>query len=248
MKSLRDGTYGRGLIHFIEPTLYDQNVLPARWADPSISIGDDGPSLVYGVTPEAVPTTDGGVLPFITTRYDLIDTDPGYRGDAESVYVAIPEGYSLVLGAFYSATGSGGVFAQTIGSNGTATANSTLTPLGTTGEYTVFDEVLNARAVRIWIGKTATGSASVDLTALCARLIPADKMYWPGYGELPYGEGPYGGGGLYSGYTQLLQAPWTGGMGHAGVRFDGVPTLIHNTGVNGGQVGYAASFIEVGGY
>lgn len=44
----------------------------------------------------------------------------------------------------------------------------------------------------------------------------------------------------------VLQEPWIGGMGHAGCRFNGKPTFSSNTPINGGQVGFAASFREVG--
>lgn len=43
-----------------------------------------------------------------------------------------------------------------------------------------------------------------------------------------------------------VYGPWVGGQGHSGCRFDGEPTYIEYTGVNGGQVGYAATFREVG--
>ena len=39
---------------------------------------------------------------------------------------------------------------------------------------------------------------------------------------------------------------WVGGQGNSGCRFVGSPTYIENTGVNGGQISYAASFKEVG--
>ena len=42
------------------------------------------------------------------------------------------------------------------------------------------------------------------------------------------------------------RGPWHGGQGHSGCRFDGQPTYVEYTGVNGGQVGFSATFREVG--
>lgn len=39
---------------------------------------------------------------------------------------------------------------------------------------------------------------------------------------------------------------WSGGQGHSGVDFDGPPTYVEYNGVDGGQVGVAATFREVG--
>lgn len=244
MKSLRDGTLGRGLIHFIEPTLYGTNILPARWADPSITVGDDGPSLVPGVEPLAVPTpgwTPDSALPVRTTVYNMNDIPSGYPGDWASLYVPIPEGYTLLLGATYTATGSARIFVRDV-----ETGVDTPLPQGSLSGPAVASEFSGTRGVRIWIGKTAPGAASLQVTAMCARAGANTQLFAGGYGDLPYGEGPYGGVNLA--YWDLVNTPWMGGMGNAGVRFDGVPTLIHNTGVNGGQVGYAASFIETGGW
>ena len=84
-----------------------------------------------------------------------------------------------------------------------------------------------------------------------ARLVPTNRISSrpgpnSGYGEAPYGDLPYGGADLSVFTKKVMQEPWVGGMGHSGVRFNGTPTMIHNTGVNGGQVGYSASFIETG--
>ena len=47
-------------------------------------------------------------------------------------------------------------------------------------------------------------------------------------------------------FEALKRGPWIGGMGHSGCRFAGKPTYVGNTGVGGGQVSFAATFVGVG--
>lgn len=246
MKSLADGTYGRGLIHFIEPTLYDQNILPARVADPSMAVDDEGASLVYGYDPSGVATSgwETNLLPLTSAYYNLFGVETGYRGSSDTVYVPIPEGYTLFIGAFYSATGSGGIYAREVLSNGVEGADTTLTPLANDSSVVTADSFSGIRGVRIWLGKTASGAATVTATALIGRLVKSEILDSAlGYGEGGYGEEPYGGVYLPEWVTA---GPWVGGMGHSGCRFVGKPSFVSNTGVNGGQVGYSATFQEVG--
>lgn len=255
MKSYRDGTFGRGLIYFVDPMIYDLNVLPARWADPSMAIGDEGATLVYGVYPTATPTTGHAVndLPVYSAQYDLTDVNVGYRGIEDSLFIPIPEGFRLMLGAIYAATGNSGVYVSEVTDTGTGDPIR-LSPLTSDSTYIVNSSVTGVKGVRLWVGKTEAGTATVTLTALTARLVPgttgssmapgSGTVY--GYGTEPYGTGPYG--GLSGGDTaaSVLRGPWVGGMGHSGCRFTAVPTYVANSGVGGGQVGYAVTLREVG--
>lgn len=247
MKSLSDGTYGRGLIHFIDPTIYDQNILPARVAAPSMAVDDEGASLVYGYTPSAVPTSnwENNLLPTTSALYNLAGVSNGYRGAFDSTYVAIPEGYTLYLGAFYSSTGSGGIFVRPVNFNGTSGSDIRLTALSNNSTSITSDDFSGIRGVRIWLGKTAAGAASVTATALIAKLVKTEILAGVGlgYGQDAYGQEAYGGSFLPDWITA---GPWIGGMGHSGCKFVGKPTFVSNTGVNGGQVGFAATFREVG--
>lgn len=264
IKSLADGTYGRGLIHFIEPTLYDQNILPARVADPSMAVDDEGASLVYGYDPEGVPTSgwETNMLPLTSAYYNLFGAAAGYRGASDSVYVPIPDGYTLYVGAFYSETGSGGIFARPVNLNGSEGTDVKLTLQANNASQIVTDGFSGVRGIRLWLGKTASGAATVTATALIARLIRTDRITTPeqggidpdslGYGLDAYGQTGYGGyesyspAGFTAQYLRLIKGPWIGGMGHSGCRFVGKPTFSSNTGVNGGQVGFAATFREIG--
>ena len=244
MKSLRDGSYGRGLIHFIEPTLYDQNVLPARVADPSMAVGNEGGSLVYGYDPSGVSTSnwDFNGLPVQSAYYNLINTPVGYRGDADSVYVSIPEGHTFYLGAFYQKTGSGGIFARTVNMNGTQGDDILIPALANDAPAAFSTAFEGVRGVRLWLGKTELGAASVTATALIGKFGPNAIAGEFGYGEGPYGESNYGGVEP----IDISFDKWMGGMGNSGCRFVGTPTFINNTGLFGGTVGYSATFAEVG--
>lgn len=252
MQSLAAGTYGRGLIHFIEPTLYDQNILPARWADPSMALGSEGAGLVYGVTPTAVPTAnwETNLLPVRSVSYVLNAVPAGYRGPEDSLYISIPEGYTLFLGAFYTSTGTGGLFVSPVNDAGAVGTPIRLPETGNTSATFNLDGAFTGRGVRLWAGKSANGSASVTVSGIVGHLIPTQAFqdYEYGYGEGPYGGGPYG--GYTDAQIPFLEAHWSGGMGHSGVRFVGKPTLQLNTGMGapdgGPSVSYAATFAEVG--
>ena len=226
IKSYRDGTFGRGLIYFIDPLTYDQNILPARWASPAMAIDEEGPSLVYQNYPTGVSVSGGEALelPITAAYFDLADVDENYRGDDSALFIPIPEGFTLYLGAIYTATGSGGVFASPV-----TTATGTperLTEVLVTDTNIVPDTFSGVKGVRLWVGKTSTGAATVTIAAMTARLYPTDRTP----------------------PVSFSGGPWVGGMGHSGVRFDPSvePTWIANTGVNDGQISVAATFIEVG--
>ena len=249
MQSLRNGAYGKGLIHFIEPTLYDTNVLPARIAQPSLSLDDGGIPLVLGAEAEdvAAPGWASNSLPVRAVKWNLNDIAGGFRGTRESFYLSIPEGYTLALGAVYTSTGGGGVFIRTGGIDVRLPKVDPATDSLVTPAAIMFS---GRRYVRLWFGKGLTDTnATLTVTAITARLIRTRDVFKTGgvgYGDAPYGQLAYGGSELSARWNRMAKGPWVGGMGHSGVRFNGTPTLIHNTGVNGGQVGYAASFIETG--
>lgn len=271
MQSYYEGTYGRGLTYFLDPLIYDQNVLPARWADPSIALDDEGSGLVYGVTPTAVTPTDllANDLPILSARYDLTNVTPGFRGKGEAVFIPVPPGKTLLMGAVYTRTGTGAVYVSPVNS-GVIGSPVSLVASDDDADNLLLNEFTDVSGVWLWLGKTATGSASVTVRGLIARIAeykeypplpPGDD---PLYGEGGFGEGLYGGLDSDSGYgyaeggygatpyagvypldPKFYQGPWIGGMGHSGCRFLQPPTYVANTGVDGGQIGFAASFIEV---
>lgn len=229
MKSYADGSYGRGLLYFQDPLTYTTNVLPARLADPSMAVGDEGASLVYGVQPTALPTSSNvNELPVNGAFYDLASVSAGFRGVEDATFVVIPEGYTLFLGAFYTASGSGGVFASPQNNNGTVGAPVRLSELAPNSPEVVVDSFSGVAGVWLSVGKSAAGAGSVTFRGSIGRLIKTEFVSDPVR------------------LAQVKQGPWVGGQGHSGARMVGKPTYINNTGTNGGQVGFAATFREVG--
>ena len=229
MTSYANGTYGRGLLYFQDPLTYDTNVLPANWADPSMTVGFEGSSPVYGVDAVSMPQSPGRWgLPVRTATWDLSDVTPGFRGEVDAVYVTIPEGYTLALGAFYSVTGSGGIYATPYSNGGLGTATR-LTELSDSSPAVVFDSFSGVDGVWLWIGREDSTPSSVTAGGLIGRLISSDKMT-PGTPE----------------FIKATSTPWMAGDGHSGCRFSGKPTRIEMNGIGGGQVQYAATLVEVG--
>lgn len=221
MKSYRDGSYGRGLLYFIDPLLYTQNILPARLADPSMAIGDESASLVYDADPTRIANSGNSInnLPIDGARYDLAGVPAGHRA-GESVFVPIPEGYTLHLTAYYSATGTGGIYASPQPQKGVLSAAVKLTANASSATSPASNSFSGVSGVRVWIGRTSTTASTVSAYGLVGRLAKTGS-------PAPKGK-------------------WVGGGGHSGVRFSTSPTHVAYNSVNGGQVGYAASFREVG--
>lgn len=254
MKSYFDGTYGRGLIYFYDCNIYNKNVLPARWADPSIALGDEGSGLVYGVDPVVATTgANDNDYPVLSATYNLATIAAGWRGREDALYLPIPDGYTLTLGVAGTFTGNAAMMYRT-SNRGTLGTQTVLTPLGLTGPVTNtwIASAADVSGVWLYLGKTATGAGSATISGLTARLAKTDLVESTvtlGYGLDAYGEWAYG--TPYSPYSDVISAgPWTGGMGHSGTRFMAPPTFS-TTGPGmdrQGQAGFAASFREVGSF
>lgn len=232
MKSYRDGTYGRGLLYFLEPGIYRTNILPAQWADPSMSLDNEAPSWVYGINPLAVSTSGGANLdlPVRSAQYDLIDVTPQDTPTPDSsLFIPVPTGHTLLLGAFYSASGTAGIFAAPVNNNGTFGATVRLTEKPNSDTEVVTDQISgDIRGVRIWVSREDTTPSSLTVAAMTARLIETADVSNP------------------SKLAKISAGPWIGGQGHSGCRFVGTPSYVNNGPVEGGRVGFAASFAEVG--
>lgn len=221
MKSYKDGTYGRGLIYFIDPLLYEKNILPARLADPSMAVGDESASLVYDSSPTTIANVGNSTndLPVAGASYDLTGVPTGIR-QGESTFIPIPEGYTLYLTAYYAFTGTGGIFATPQSGKNLLGSPVKLTANAANATAPVATPFTGISGVRVWLGRTSTASSTVSAYAMIGRLVKNGS-------PAPTGK-------------------WIGGGGHSGARFSSIPTYVANSSVNGGQVGYAASFREVG--
>lgn len=225
MKSYRDGSYGRGLLYFIEPTIFRTNVLPAAWASPSMAVGDEAPSLVYGVTPTAVTTSNAATndLPIQSAFYNVTTAAQSNPDLDTSVFIPIPEGHTLHVGAFYTRTGTAGVYATPINTNGTMGTRVQITAQANSSTTMVTQSFSGIRGIRLWVGRTSSAASTITLAAMVARIVETGK-------------------------PAPTQGPWIGGQGHSGCRFNpsSPPSYVTNSPIEGGRIGYAASFIEVG--
>lgn len=232
MKSYRDGTYGRGLLYFLEPGIYKTNVLPAAWADPSMAINNEAPSLVYNVTPIGIPTSGGADLglPVTSAQYDLSSTPAQFAPTPDSsVFLPVPTGHTLLLGAFYTSSGTGAVYATPVNNNGTVGTSVALTEKTNADADVVTDQFAgDIKGVRIWLGRSDATASSVTIAAMIGRLIETADVSNPVK------------------LAKISAGPWIGGQGHSGCRFMGTPSYVNNGPVEGGRVGFAASFVEVG--
>lgn len=256
MKSFYDGSYGRGKLYFIEPSTYNTNVLPAKWADPSITLDSEGPSLVPGVEAAGVPTPDFEKygLPMTSAQYNLddvpvFDVDDPELDDRNSVFIPIPEGRQtqgaqatfFILQGWYSSTSpDAGVYVT-----GADKMGRPITGTGVEGTRRVVpanpDDDLSFTEIVDWsyflVTSPIQGVSGVYLHIGKTEDVDATVTIHGLMARLGVSGTP-----LFMDYPEYDF--WIGGQGHAGCRFERPPTFITNSGVFGGQVTYAASFRE----
>ena len=260
IKSYADGTFGRGLIYFQDPTTYTGNVLPARWADPSLALNYEGRGLIYGIEPTATPTPNArqNNLPVLSAVYSGISSTGASLAvnESDTVFIPVAPDKTLFLGAVYtSSTPSVGVFYQVVNADGQLTGSPIRLPESAPSDSVMFSQSGVAgggdvSGVRLWAGtrpNAVLSGGSLTLTMMQARVVDSRiaGLEGVGFGEGPFGAGPFG-AGITQELLDVLQKPWIGGMGHSGCRFASHPTWTTNSGAFGGQVGFTASLVEVG--
>lgn len=235
MMSFYSGTFGRGKLYFLDPLTMKTNVLPARWADPSITCDFEGESLVPGVDPIRVSQTD-------TERLQLPVSSAQYRfsshiqGDPREVglFVPIPEGYIAVISGVSSSSGNAKVNISHVGKGGVLQGGVQALPDATpaTLVYPLDGAALAAAnpgviGFQLWFGGEAAGDivdGTLTVNSLGVHMLLPEEL--PSYFNVP-------------------RDHWYGGQGNEGVRFLQPPTYINNTGRDGGQIEFAATFTEV---
>lgn len=96
-----DGVHGNGAIYFIDPFAMDKNLLPQYWATPRLALSD-APMLNGGSRFSAIayPQTLINSLGYPTTAMQYtINNDSAPVEQRPTVYIPIPEGYTLWFGA-----------------------------------------------------------------------------------------------------------------------------------------------------
>lgn len=220
IQGYRNGSYGRGLIHFHDPMHYSTNLLPKRWADPSMAVNTEAESLIPDMSPTATNVGASQNNYPVTAANYLVPARYSSQTAGMEHFIPIPEGMSLILGAAYvNGAGSSRVYYRT------PTTALGLLPLLTTTSR-VAGTLVNGTWARIGIRNPTATADPLTIYGMTARLIP--------YTTDPAAISQYG------------EGPWYSGQGHSGCKFDGDPQVINYNGIDGGQMGLSANFREVG--
>lgn len=216
IQGLRDGVYGRGVIHFTDPTSYQTNVLSPHWASPGMSLGYEAPSLVFRELPEAFDfgTSDRMNSPLVGAIYKNLPTVFDVQ---DAFFVPIPPGMDFLFGSRYTSdAASVGIHLFPVGLDLTAERPSVMAPRGI-DPVNPFRELTTVRipgetngGVYVWVGRTG-GSAShtVSILDMVGMLVPS--------------------GHVIDWQTERIDQPWYGGEGHSGCRILGQPTIQYDS-------------------
>ena len=218
IESYRNGSYGRGLIHFIDPMHYHTNVLPKRVADPSMAVNFEAEPLVPDVYPTSVPT---GNTPTGLPVNSAVYSGPVSVNSASAIPVVVPPLHSVSFGWSGEATSPSAGFA-TVAIGVSGFSGGITPPIPTTSaNVTSVSGVAGANGGLVIILPAIASGESITVAAMNARIFaPGEAVDHSG--------------------------PWYAGQGHSGCRFVGNPTLVNYNGVDGGQVGLSCTLTEVG--
>lgn len=177
LHAFANGDFGTGLIYFIDPFASSTNVMPQAWSSPWMACEDGGPNLAgRGEAEPTLITTPSNTYryPINAAQYTLDGTETPL-----SVWVPIPTGYTLHLGAHGAATGSGAV---TVTPDGSGSSNLTL--LGANTPTLTNYTLAGPTGVTVAIDGTGT----LDLYAVVGFILKtgasAPTGYWrPGEGH-----------------------------------------------------------------
>lgn len=219
------GYYGDGLIHFADPYTFETNMFSAAWASPGLIEGD-WPN-IYTADPSFANTPANSYdQPLRTATWTITGaaaTAP--TGERNVLTLPVPEGYTLHLGASGSVTGDGKVYYQTVAADGTLGTPTALTLLAATSATRLNTTVssASAAAVRIFLGRSATGASTVTLTSMMAQL-------------------------RRTGVTPTLTGNHVPGEGHTGLMFADEAIVETYAFINPPRKALATTLVEVGGW
>lgn len=236
MQSFRDGVYSkdayRDLFYFHDPLTTATNVLPKRWAQPSINVGygRDRTPLGYVTridTPEpllarGLPLTGVEVDSWITVPEDVVAPRMG------ATWIPIPgprpkrdTALHIIAWLDNVPASDTGLFIRKVYNDGTLSAPEKLENETIVGHYNTGSET-SVKGFLLFTSGTGFNLYGVRAVVTDARSEPA----W---------------GGPLTGQVQ-----WYPGLGNSGCQFVGNPTWVANNAVDGGQIAYAATLKEVG--
>lgn len=164
-----DGVYGNGFLYYVDPFTNSRNVLPSYWASPFQNYYD-GPVIIDDTRPALVNNgTSTNGYPVESAQYKVTSTSK-----VPSIFVPIPEGYTLYLGAHGSLqSGNATVTVTPVISalaNGTTVNLTLLTPASTT--RTNYTLSYSAGYIGATISFKSTSTGIVQLDGLIAQVLP----------------------------------------------------------------------------
>lgn len=161
LQAYRNGSYGRGLLYFHDPMFYHTNLLPKRWADPSMAANYEAEPIIPDVWPTTTPiVATPANHPITQANYNVTSNYSSQSNNSEH-FIPIPDGMTLVLGAVYSGTAT--LYVRT------PAGISDIIPMNT-GDSTVVNTVIrNQPWARIGIRKGA-GAGQISIVSMTARL------------------------------------------------------------------------------
>lgn len=175
LNAYRNGSWGRGLIYFHDPMTYGTNILPKRWADPSMAANYEAAPLIPDVFPTTTPAAPGAAgLPITSANYSLPTGYSSQTNNSEH-FIPIPPGMTLLLGATYSGTGK--LYIRVDGN-----APLDLPNLDPAGGSAVNVKVTGQKAY-LGIRNTSGAPTSISIQGITARL--ADTARVPDYMGTP---------------------------------------------------------------
>jgi hypothetical protein len=212
-----DGVYGTGPIYFLEPFAMDKNLLPQYWATPALGAVDA--PLLAGVFDDERPALSPTPLNTLGYPSNAATYTLAVGTELSSVFIPVPPGYSLWVGAHGSRTGTAGV--QITPTTGPTTTAAPLdVPLLLATNATRLNTSINGDTYRGGI-ISLKGVGTVALYGLMAQVLRN--------GTLPAT------GGFIS------------GQGHSGCSFAEEPTLT-NYSVALDKVGLSVNLVETEGW
>lgn len=242
--SYRNGVYSdtpHDLIYFQDPNNLRRNLLPARWANPSMNLGSSGfaSSLVKDQAPfgvvEPVVTPAGRVaegLPrrgvkVLESRYTT--ANPPDRPGRGAIFVPVQPSTRGVNAIRFLVNGSGfssgnGVYGRAVLTDGTLHTPTQLTSIFAS-DWAYKDNDRFSQQAGMLLYCVGSGFELYGMTALY-RQLDGEEIY------------PVG--------TSVTKYPWAPGTGNSGCSFVGNPTFVNTSGVDDGQVSYAATLKETG--
>jgi hypothetical protein len=211
-----DGVYGDQTIYFIDPFAADKNLLPQYWATPALGCGDAPQIYGYGddERPDQVATGLNSIgLPTYSAQFTMAS---GKRNPP--LYLPIPPGYSLWVGAYGTATGNAAL--HLIPATGPTTFGTpqTVPMLPVTSSALVNTHIEGVPGAYLQLGGTTGG---MSIAGMIAQL-------WP-IGTTP------------------PTNRWISGQGHSGCSFNDNPVLTQYSAAID-RVGLSVDLIETEGW